>query len=63
MTHLRTGLLLAQLALIAAPGLAFGQTAPTMPIEQVKDCLCQQQQQCTDGAELGRQGASARQCG
>jgi hypothetical protein len=44
MTHLRTGLLLAQLALIAVPGLAFGQTAPTMPIEQVKDCLCQQQQ-------------------
>ena len=44
MTYLRTGLFLAQLAIIAGPGLAFGQTAETMPIEQVKDCLCQQQQ-------------------
>jgi hypothetical protein len=42
--QVRTGLFLAQFALIAVPGLAFGQTAETMPIDQVKDCLCQQQQ-------------------
>ncbi len=37
-------LCLAQLSLILVPGLALGQTVETMPIEQIKDCLCQEQQ-------------------
>ena len=44
MMYLRTRFFLAQLALIAVPGLAFGQTTETLPMEQVKDCLCQHQQ-------------------
>jgi multidrug efflux pump subunit AcrA (membrane-fusion protein) len=35
---------LAQFLLLLAPGLAAAQTAETMPMEQVKDCICQQQQ-------------------
>jgi Skp family chaperone for outer membrane proteins len=35
---------LAQFLLLLAPGLAAAQTAETMPMEQVKDCVCQQQQ-------------------
>ena len=48
MMHSRTGWLLriclAQLSMIILPGLAFGQTAETMPMEQVRDCICQEQQ-------------------
>lgn len=32
------------LSLILIPDLALAQTAATMPIEQVRDCICQQQQ-------------------
>ena len=35
---------LAQFLLLLAPGFAAAQTAETMPMEQVKDCVCQQQQ-------------------
>jgi uncharacterized protein with von Willebrand factor type A (vWA) domain len=35
---------LAQCLLLFAPGLAAAQTTETMPLEQVKDCICQQQQ-------------------
>ena len=35
---------LAQFLLLLAPGFAAAQTAETMPMEQVKDCICQQQQ-------------------
>jgi Skp family chaperone for outer membrane proteins len=35
---------IAQWLLVFAPAAAGAQTAETMPIEQVRDCLCQQQQ-------------------
>ena len=35
---------LAHCLLLLAPGLAAAQDAQTMPMDQVKDCLCQQQQ-------------------
>ena len=35
---------LAHSLLLLAPGLAAAQDAQTMPMEQVKDCLCQEQQ-------------------
>jgi Skp family chaperone for outer membrane proteins len=35
---------LAQFLLLLAPGLAAAQTTEAMPMEQVKDCICQQQQ-------------------
>lgn len=57
MTHSRTGWLfrlwLARLSLILVPGLALGQTVETMPIEQVKDCICQEQQLKTVSDRLG----------
>jgi hypothetical protein len=35
---------LAQCLLLLTPGVAAAQDAQTMPMEQVKDCLCQEQQ-------------------
>jgi hypothetical protein len=41
---MRYGIGIGQFLLLFAPALAAAQDTQTMPIEQVKDCLCQQQQ-------------------
>ncbi|HXV24309.1 MAG TPA: hypothetical protein VED46_08615 [Alphaproteobacteria bacterium] len=45
-------LCLAQLSLIFFAGVATAQTVETMPIDQIKDCLCQQRQLDADNARL-----------
>jgi Skp family chaperone for outer membrane proteins len=46
-------LCLAPLSLMLVPGLALAQTAQSMPMEQVKDCICQEQQLKTVSDRLG----------
>jgi len=49
----RFRLCLAPLSLMLVPGLALAQTVQPMPMEQVKDCLCQDQQIKTMSERLG----------
>ena len=44
---------LAPLPLMLAPGLAAAQTVQSMPMEQVKECVCQEQQIKTLSDRLG----------
>jgi Skp family chaperone for outer membrane proteins len=46
-------LCLAPLSLMLAPGLAAAQTVESMPMEQVKECICQEQQIKTLSDRLG----------
>ena len=47
--------------LLFAPGFAAAQTAETMPMEQVKDCLCQKQQLDAVSSQMSRAASTYSQ--